>query len=143
MSTYLYLYIDSNFPPRHKKKRTLCTTYPDTCISKKISAYQKSDQKQKRENAEVGNYPGTYVPTLPTNTCVMIYMSLEGGERNLTFYLGYMSSNVCMYLYLTCTLRHLKRGKHCFLFFFCFSMYLYFNLELCTVPYRTYRAVSP
>lgn len=73
----------------------------------------------------------------------MIYMSLEGGERKLTstFYLGYMSGMYVPVPYLYP--KALEEGETLFFVFFCFSMYLYFNLELCTVPYRTYRAVSP
>lgn len=70
--------------------------YPDTQIpvSLKNPLHQKSDQNKtkKGENAEVGNYPGTGI-YLPPNTCVMMYMSLETGERKptLPFRVVYMS----------------------------------------------------
>lgn len=80
--------------------------------------------KTKIENAEVGN---NQVPQVPPNTCVMIYMSLEGGERKLTFYLGYMSSMYVPVPYLYP--KALEEGETLFFvfcFFFCFFLFWFF-----------------
>lgn len=78
--------------------------------------------KTKIENAEVGN---NQVPQVPPNTCVMIYMSLEGGERKLTFYLGYMSSMYVPVPYLYP--KALEEGETLFfVFFFVLFCFLFF-----------------
>lgn len=55
----------------------------------------KSDQNQKRKcgGGKLPRHMHLRYMYLPHNTCVMMYMNLEGGERKLTFYLGYMSGS--------------------------------------------------
>lgn len=72
---------------------------------KELSCHSlKSDQIQKRENAEVGNYlpTGTYRYLL-IHVCQMMYMNLEGGERKLT-YLPVPTYTLHVRYVCTCTL---------------------------------------
>lgn len=69
--------------------------YPDTQIhvSPKNPLHQNSDQKQKRENAEVGNYQIRYL-NVPPNTCVPDDVHEFGRGREEAYLLGYLRLHV-------------------------------------------------